>query len=202
MSKYLQKNVISPLQIPSKAFVLAFLQQEERKRDLMRWYLLMSTNLDKERETASLATFLIITLLLPALLIAPVERDIRIITLINPFYAAAGGSFSPSQSPTPKNASPKSSSSIFLLEGRRALQSAIFTRHLQRILDALPSAAQVPKTDEGSSTVPVVSQKSQKSNIVAVSVSPGISRSDTIAPLLSADRSLSSKSWSLFGFIM
>jgi len=59
-------------------------------------------------------------------------------------------------------------------------------RHLQRILDALPTA-QVPKTDDSSSTVPVVSPRAQKSNIVAVSVSPGISRMDSVAPLLNAD---------------
>ena len=45
------------------------------------------------RETASLATFLMITLLLPALLVEPAERDIRIVSVINPFYAAAAPSF-------------------------------------------------------------------------------------------------------------
>ncbi|KAG6816743.1 hypothetical protein H0H87_003332 [Tephrocybe sp. NHM501043] len=133
-----------------------------------------------KRESGSLATFLITTLLLPALLVAPVERDIRVITVVNPFYAAAAG---------PSFVIPfhtASSKSIFLHEGIRSLRTAIFTRHLQRILDALPTA-QVPKTDEGSSTIPVVNPKSQKSNIVAVSVSPGISRSDTIGPLLNAD---------------
>lgn len=135
--------------------------------------------LEKERKEASLATFLATTLLLPALLVAPVERDIRILNVVNPFYAAAIPSFSPSLSPLPN-------ASMFIQEGRRALHMVMFTRHLQRILDALPSG-QVPKTDEGTSAVPVVSQKSQNSNIVAISVCPGISRSDTVAPLLSAD---------------
>ncbi|EDR07847.1 uncharacterized protein LACBIDRAFT_327593 [Laccaria bicolor S238N-H82] len=44
---------------------------------------------EKERNAGSLAAFLITTLLLPALLVAPVERDIRIINVVNPFYAAA-----------------------------------------------------------------------------------------------------------------
>lgn len=137
------------------------------------------------RDTASLATFLMTTLLLPALLVAPVERDIRIITVVNPFYAAAAGpSFSiPFTSQSPSSAKPKS---LFLHEGIRALRTIIFTRHLQRILDALPNA-QVPKTEDASSTIPVVSSKAQKSNIVAISVSPGISRVDTIGPLLNAD---------------
>ncbi|KAF9486459.1 hypothetical protein BDN70DRAFT_793802 [Pholiota conissans] len=141
----------------------------------------------KERDSGSLATFLITILLLPALLVAPPERDIRIVNIVNPFYAAASGlpfapKFSSSQSTTtlPSN-------SIFLQEGIRSLRTIVFTRHLQRILDALPSAAQVPKTEEGSKTVPVISEKLQKSNIVAISVSPGISRVDTISSLLLAD---------------
>lgn len=135
-----------------------------------------------KREAGSLATFLIITLLLPALLLAPVERDIRVINVVNPFYAAAAGpSFS-----IPFSSQPSKSKSVFLQEGIRSLRTSIFTRHLQRILDALPSA-QVPKTDEGSSTIPVVSLKTQRSNIVAIAVSPGISRVDTVAPFLNAD---------------
>ncbi|KAF5374678.1 hypothetical protein D9615_008988 [Tricholomella constricta] len=140
-------------------------------------------DITSKREAGSLATFLMTTLLLPALLVAPVERDIRIITVVNPFYAAAAGpSFTipfPSRSSSP-------STSLFLQEGIRSLRTSIFTRHLQRILDALPTA-QIPKTDEGTSTIPVVSPKIQKSNIVAVCVSPGISRADTIALLLNAD---------------
>ncbi|KAG5644298.1 hypothetical protein DXG03_008716 [Asterophora parasitica] len=135
-----------------------------------------------KREADSLATFLITTLLLPALLVAPVERDIRVITVVNPFYAAAAGPLF--TIPFPSLSSPPSTS-IFLQEGLRSLRTSIFTRHLQRILDALPTA-QVPKTDEGS-TIPIVSPKTQKSNIVSVCVSPGISRADTIAPLLNAD---------------
>ena len=152
---------------------------------------------EKEREAGSLATFLITTLLLPALLVAPPERDIRIVNVVNPFYAAAASipflpSFSPTtSSPTstssrtsPTNSKPKP---IFLQEGIRSLRTIILTRHLQRILDALPSAAQIPKTQEGSRTVPVVNSKLQKSNIVAVSVSPGIGRVDTVSRILNVD---------------
>jgi hypothetical protein len=135
--------------------------------------------------------------LLPALLVAPVERDIRIINIINPFYAAAIPTFSPSFAvPSTTTTSPPPHPSKFILEGTRALRTAIFTRHLQRILDALPSSGQLPKTDDhagsgsSSSAIPIVSDKSQKSNIVAISVCPGISRADTIAPLLNADLSV------------
>jgi hypothetical protein len=94
----------------------------------MRSYSLMSMRLlvtfsrtrvlEKQRQTASCATFLVFTLLLPLLLTAPVERDIRLITLINPFYAAAARVFTASPSSA-------SSSSLLLTEGRRALRTAI-----------------------------------------------------------------------------
>ncbi|KAG9312278.1 hypothetical protein JVU11DRAFT_7583 [Chiua virens] len=129
------------------------------------------------RRASSLATFLIITLLLPVLLVAPVERDIRIINVVNPFYAAASITYSLTEVFPP-------TAPLFKLEGRRSLETVIFMRHLQRVLDALPSGGQVPKTDE--TTIHVVSDKVQKSNIVTVSVCPGISRADTIAALLNA----------------
>ncbi|PFH47364.1 hypothetical protein AMATHDRAFT_77243 [Amanita thiersii Skay4041] len=140
------------------------------------------------REANSLATFLIITLLLPVLLVAPSDRDIRIINLVNPFYAAAigkgfharfGSNWTGGVSRAP----------LLLAEGTRALRTVVLTRHLQRVLDALPSA-QVPKTEEGASTIPVISAKMQKSNIVSVSVCPGISRVDTMASMLNADWTL------------
>ncbi|KAF8154239.1 hypothetical protein B0H34DRAFT_721082 [Crassisporium funariophilum] len=151
---------------------------------------------EKERKEGSLATFLITTLLLPAFLVAPVERDIRIVNVVNPFYAAAAGlPFAPATSRTPK--------SIFLTEGLRSLRSIIFTRHLQRILDALPSAAHasIPKTEEGTRAVPVVNAKLQKSNIVAVSVSPGVGRVDTVASFLGADWTLG-PGWNWTGVLL
>jgi len=141
---------------------------------------------------------LISTLLLPALLVAPVERDIRIVNVINPFYAAAAGLPLSTSFPSPKVAS-KKGKSIFIREGLRSLRSIVFMRHLQRVLDALPTA-QVPKTEEGSRAIPVVNPKVQKSNIVAVSVSPGIGRVDTISSLLNAD--LMSPTGSYLGLLM
>ncbi|KAJ8517005.1 hypothetical protein ONZ45_g5766 [Pleurotus djamor] len=143
----------------------------------------------RERESASLATFLCITLLLPSLLVAPVERDIRIINVVNPFYAAAAAGTAPID-PSPST-TPTSTpiTSLLLSEGLRSLRTCLLARHLQRILDALP-AAQLPKTDDagaGPSAIPVASAKAQKSNIVVVSVSPGISRAGTIMHLLNAD---------------
>lgn len=134
--------------------------------------------LAQRRRASSLATFLMITLLLPILLVAPIERDIRIINVVNPFYAAASLTYSVTERASP-------STPLFKQEGRRSLETIIFMRHLQRVLDALPSGGQVPKTDE--TTVRVVSDKVQKSNIVAVSVCPGISRTDTVATLLKAN---------------
>lgn len=133
-----------------------------------------------ERQTRSLATFLITTLLLPVLLVAPAERDIRIVNVINPFYAAAVTNFSPTTASLPEKPS------ILLQEGRRSLQMAILTRHLQRILDSMPQSSQTPKVDD--EVVNVVHSKFQRSNVVAVAVSPGITKTDTIARLFAADR--------------
>ena len=135
---------------------------------------------EKERQSRSLATFLITTLLLPILLVAPAERDIRIVNVINPFYAAAVTNFSS----TATSLSEKPS--VFLQEGRRSLQMAILTRHLQRILDSMPQNPGAPKV-EGEVANPVDS-KLQRSNVVAIAVSPGITNTDTIAPLLAANR--------------
>jgi hypothetical protein len=145
----------------------------------------------KVRDTGSLATFLITTLLLPALLVAPPERDIRIINVVNPLYATAVGlPFIPSFA---YDSASLRSDSLFLREGHRSLRTVILTRHLQRVLDALPHASQVPKPEESSISVPVVSSKLQKSNIVSVSVSPGLSRVDTISSLLNADWNIRSR---------
>ena len=135
---------------------------------------------EMERQTRSLATFLITTLLLPILLVAPAERDIRIVNVINPFYAAAVTNFFPTTEALPEKPS------IFLQEGRRSLQMAILTRHLQRILDSMPQHSQAPQVD--GEVVNVVPSKLQRSNVVAIAVSPGITKTDTIAPLLAADR--------------
>lgn len=135
---------------------------------------------EMERQTRSLATFLITTLLLPILLVAPAERDIRIVNVINPFYAAAVTNFSPATESLPDKPS------IFLQEGRRSLRMAILTRHLQRILDSMPQRSQVPKVDGEAANS--VRSNLQRSNIVAIAVSPGITKTGTIAPLLATDR--------------
>ncbi|ESK94558.1 hypothetical protein Moror_8025 [Moniliophthora roreri MCA 2997] len=171
-----------------QAFCKRFLQGENKRLDALIFaheYETLGTfrfvskkgtkEIQEERDRRSLATFLLTTLLLPSLLTAPAERDIRIINVVNRFYAAAAAVGS--------KAKGKASSSLFLQEGIRSLRTIILIRHLQRILDALPSA-QVPKAQSGSSSVPVASTKSQKSNIVAVTVSPGISRADTAGRML------------------
>ena len=70
-------------------------------------------------------------------------------------------------------------------------------RHLQRVFDALPSAP-APNPDDAAAHKS--GKKTQKSNIVSISVSPGISRNGTIAPLLQADRP--PEGTSTFGFIL
>ena len=105
---------------------------------------------------ATFVTFLIVTLLLPLFLTAPVERDRGLISLVNPFHTAAVRVLRISVF----------LSLILLTEGQpeRALRTSIFIRHLHCALDALPSGSQVPRTDVHSQFVPVVSDKVQRSN--------------------------------------
>ena len=65
-------------------------------------------------------------------------------------------------------------------------RSIIVTRHLRRMLAALP-VPQVNKPEKGSSSAPVVNAKVQKSNVGAGSVFLGTSRVDVISALFNAD---------------
>ncbi|KIY67877.1 hypothetical protein CYLTODRAFT_490280 [Cylindrobasidium torrendii FP15055 ss-10] len=183
-----------------KDFVTKFMSQDKHRIDVVlllheyqhlgpfKALTTSKEDLELERQTLSLASFHLVTTLLPGLLLAPPERDIRIISAVNRFYAAAATArFSiPFSAFSTSNATAPTTDPVFVAEGTRALKTVIFMRHLQRVLDALPTA-QIPKTDAASSHIPVVSAASQKSNIVAVSVSPGLSRVATVAPLLNAD---------------
>jgi len=151
-----------------------------------------SSNLQEEEKTArdmgAMATFLLITLLLPAMLVAPIERDIRIINVVNPFYAAAiprfDARFTSSKDKKNTAISARGTYSSWLLEGQRSLRTAVFTRHLQRILDALPEPDDASSSSTGTSNSKKKLIPKKKSNIMAVTVSPGVSRTDTIAPFL------------------
>jgi NAD(P)-dependent dehydrogenase (short-subunit alcohol dehydrogenase family) len=158
----------------------------------------------RRRLEGRLATFFFTTLLLPVLLTAPQERDIRFINIVSPFYGAAIPSFKM------EGSEQTSSGSIWIDEGRRSLQSILFTRHFQRILDALPSpsvkthidgsqqrSASNTATDNKNDEEAVASKR--PSNIVAVAVSPGISRWDTVAPFMRASRA--SSFFSPFGLL-
>ncbi|KAJ4471452.1 hypothetical protein J3R30DRAFT_1080303 [Lentinula aciculospora] len=191
-------DLLSPASIQS--FCKRFLSGEVKRLDAMlftheyphigalrRFMTKFKAEDNSEREQLSLASFLLTTLLLPSLLTAPTERDIRIINVVNRFYAAASSpSFASTFYDSLTSEKPPLLNSVFLAEGIRSLGTIILTRHLQRILDALP-AVQIPKTDSHTSAIPVVNPGSQRSNIVAITVSPGISRADTVARILNAD---------------
>lgn len=152
------------------------------------------------RETASLATFLMVTLLLPALLVEPAERDIRIVSVVNPFYAAAAPGFV--KQLTAASSEAQTSAPVLLSEGQRALRTAILTRHLQRVLDSLPNQSpDAQKGKAGSDQQTTEKAAPQPSNILTVSACPGISRKDTIAPLLGVDKD-SQSGLSKFGMLM
>lgn len=80
-------------------------------------------------------------------------------------------------------------------------------RHLQRVLDALPSTSirtRMPSSGLASpgnvkTTEAEAVAAKRPSNIIALSVSPGISRWDTLAPFMRADRG--STSFSVLGLL-
>jgi hypothetical protein len=125
------------------------------------------------RNRASMATFLLTTLILPSLLRVPSDRDIRFINVVNPLYAAAIPSFNPAQDA-------ESSSSLFTKEGYRSLRSIIFGKHFQRVLDALVTTKE-KKTAAGplidpsgaETSAPAISLLYKGSNIMSITVSPG-----------------------------
>ena len=120
---------------------------------------------------ASVATFLLMTLILPSLLRAPSDRDIRFVNVVNPLYAAAVPSFNPVQGEHP--------SSLFAKEGYRSLRSIILGKHLQRVFDALVTtkekAAAGPLIDPTGreTSVPTIDRLYKGSNIMSITVSPG-----------------------------
>lgn len=157
-----------------------------------------------KRDTTSLATFLITTLLLPKLLVAPIERDIRIVNVVNPFYAAAAPLFPAKLTvvlTSPEGAFTRSDP-VFVAEGYRSLRTAIFTRHLQRVLNALPNGAPPPSQSKDGSAQPQQVQPPKMSNIIAVTAAPGMSRVETISSLLGADRESGPQYFSLWGLLL
>ncbi|KAG8819601.1 hypothetical protein FRC17_010380 [Serendipita sp. 399] len=190
------------------------------------------------RREGRLASFFWTTLLLPVLLTAPEDRDIRFINIVSPFYAAAVPSFSPANvaaahlqnaasAPTPTTkSSPVGKTSVWVEEGKRSLEAILYTRHLQRILDALPAPSIRAESSSTATTTAAQSNRHSQarqqrqshatttittepesataikrpSNILAVSVSPGISRWDTVGPYLRADKT--SPTYSTIGLLL
>ncbi|KAF8342747.1 uncharacterized protein EI90DRAFT_3115297 [Cantharellus anzutake] len=133
---------------------------------------------DERRLRPSLASFLLTASILPSLLRAPKDRDIRIIHVVNPFYAAAVPFFNPS------SPSPALELSVFAKEGYRSLRTVIYGRHLQRVLDAIAR----PKKDSapaGKGGLVVPPKIPGASNILSITVSPGFIAREAGDPLLS-----------------
>ena len=114
-----------------------------------------------------MATFLITTLFLPSLLAVPEGRDIRILNVVNPWYASAIPSFDPAL-PT---------STVYkYAEGTRSLRSVLYARHTQRVLDTLAT----PHVPEGETDM----VRKLGSNITCVTACPGYTLSETVRPWL------------------
>lgn len=125
---------------------------------------------------ASTATFLLTSLIIPSLLRAPSDRDIRFINVINPLYAAAIPTFDPA-SPSPSTqSSTRRTSTSSATEGTRSLRSIILARHMQRLFDALTKSSEksdstgpLPDLSDGQS----LTRLHEGSNMMSIVVSPG-----------------------------
>ncbi|CAE6480812.1 unnamed protein product [Rhizoctonia solani] len=185
---------------------------------------------ENTRLEGGLASFLLVTLLLPCLIKAPDDRDIRIINVVNPLYAASVPTYIPpislpkpsemkdgtSGQPQPSAQGPTTSeqpngsfqdqleklalSSVSTLEGNRSLRSILLVRHLQRVLDALASQSNKPVLGTNKEAEIISVKKRTSSNITAVTVAPGFSRVQTVGPYLRARRD--SEGYSTTGFII
>ena len=147
--------------------------------------LISDIDADKHRLRPTLASFLLTTLILPSLLRAPLDRDIRIVNVVNPVYAAAVPAF------TPTSLAPSKKMSLFAKEGYRSLRAIVIARHLQRIFNALASGPDKPAPEstapdpDANEFIPL-SLLYKGSNIISVAVSPGFTVAETVVPLLSS----------------
>ncbi|EUC62575.1 oxidoreductase, short chain dehydrogenase/reductase family protein [Rhizoctonia solani AG-3 Rhs1AP] len=184
---------------------------------------------ENTRLEGGLASFLLVTLLLPCLVKAPDDRDIRIINVVNPLYAASVPTYIPPISP-PKPSEMKDGTSgqsqpaedittpeqsngsfqdqlerlalayVSTLEGNRSLRSILLVRHLQRVLDALASQSNKPVLGTNKEAEIISVKKHTSSNVTAVTVAPGFSRVQTVGPYLRASRE--SEGYNTIGLII
>lgn len=125
--------------------------------------------------------FHLITSLLPHLLRAPVDRNIRIISLVSPTWAAG----IPSLQGKPTRDSPVT------ISARKGVTTLLLTQHLQLILDTLASAqagAVKPVPDPDAPRIRKRDEK-VKSNINALSVVMPWARSEVVRGAMGADES-------------
>ncbi|EST05107.1 NAD(P)-binding domain protein [Kalmanozyma brasiliensis GHG001] len=151
-----------------------------------------------------LARFHLVNSLLSSLLVQPRDREVRLVSVMSPFYAAGLGHFDllATQTATTKGKGPKgqlqtlSETSFSALLGAASLRWYALTLELQRRLDLLAEADPRPRTklagidpESTSSTTFTHSgdikdeaqrQMRQHSNISIVNVCPGFERTDLI----------------------
>lgn len=117
--------------------------------------------------TAEQAKFHFITSILPFLLQAPMERSIRLINVLSPFYSAAVPLLKSSPAEqgeaTDKVLTSTEGSSPVVQSGKAALRNILLWSHLQRIVDALASVThnQAQKT----TAVPVPEETPQDGDV-------------------------------------
>ncbi|WVR03121.1 hypothetical protein IAU60_000111 [Kwoniella sp. DSM 27419] len=139
--------------------------------------------------------FHLLTSLLPSLLRAPAERNIRIVNLVSPTWSAA----------LPSLTGVKARDDLVHATGRKSINTILLMRQFQLVLDTLEAATRgkvtpvpVPGADAQAEKATVKKRdKDVKSNVMAVSVVMGWARQEVVRGSL-VSSFLSRIAWVLF----
>lgn len=137
-----------------------------------------------------LGRFHLVNSLLPSLLQAPPDRDIRIITAVSPWYAAGRALFDAVAEPLVRFSSIKPLFQPWTWLGGVNLRWICLNRELQRRLDILSAADTRPRTRlpgidvEEPRYLPKMDKLPRRSNISAICVCPGFERSSQLSAFL------------------
>jgi hypothetical protein len=145
-----------------------------------------------------LARFHLVNSLLSSLLLLPPEREVRIVSVVSPFYAAGANHFdvlatstaSPSKAKATPTVKTLAEGSYSALVGAASLRWYALSIELQRRLDLLAEADPRPRTKlagiDLSSARPTAATPHTHSNIAVLNVCPGFERNadiiDTFLP--------------------
>lgn len=140
-----------------------------------------------------LGRFHLVNSLLPSLLVLPRDRDIRVVNVVSPWYAAGLALFDAVAKPIGAYDLGRRLLHPWALLGSNALRWLVLTREMQRRLDMLAEADERPRTNlpgiDPDEAPALPKQRSggslpQRSSISCISVCPGFERTSQLTAFL------------------